>query len=109
MPTILGKHFGELSVGDVEQLVAEKRLLPDLRWRIGEFVITVPPLKGRFVDIAALAYHFLDRVREEFPSRGPIWVAQVWPERRATVPWSTAGPPSALRARTRPRQSTTAV
>src|SRR5207244_48465 len=25
MPTILGKHFGDLAVGDVEQLVAEKR------------------------------------------------------------------------------------
>jgi len=71
----------------LEQLVAEGQLLPDLRWRIGEFVITVPPLKGRFVDIAALAYHFLDRVREEFPSRGPIWVEPEALEQLLTYRW----------------------
>ena len=71
----------------VEQLVVEKRLLPDLRWRIGEFVISLPPLKGRFVDIAALAYHFLDRAREEFGGRGPIMVEPETLERLLTYPW----------------------
>lgn len=49
----------------LDELVSDGRLLPAFRWWIGEFVIAVPPLRGRFVDIAALSYHFLDRARAE--------------------------------------------
>jgi DNA-binding NtrC family response regulator len=50
----------------LDELVNDGRLLPAFRWCIGEFVIRVPPLRGRFLDIAALSYHFLDQARAEF-------------------------------------------
>jgi two-component system, NtrC family, response regulator HydG len=50
----------------LDELVNDGRLLPAFRWWIGEFVINVPPLRGRFLDIAALSYHFLDQARAEF-------------------------------------------
>ena len=50
----------------LDELVNDGRLLPAFRWCIGEFVISVPPLRGRFLDIAALSYHFLDQARAEF-------------------------------------------
>jgi len=55
----------------LDELVNDGRLLPAFRWWIGEFVINVPPLRGRFLDIAALSYHFLDRARDEFGTRVP--------------------------------------
>jgi DNA-binding NtrC family response regulator len=44
----------------LEQLVQEERFLPDLQYRIGDLVIELPRLAQRRVDVAALAYHFLD-------------------------------------------------
>lgn len=47
----------------LERLVQDDRLLPDLQYRIGELVIDLPRLAERRVDVAVLAYHFLDRER----------------------------------------------
>jgi DNA-binding NtrC family response regulator len=47
----------------LDQLVEEGRLLPDLRHRIGEFVVDLPGLTERRVDVAVLGYHFLERER----------------------------------------------
>jgi two-component system response regulator HydG len=47
----------------LDQLVEEGRLLPDLRYRIGEFALELPGLAQRRVDVAALAYHFVGRER----------------------------------------------
>jgi Nif-specific regulatory protein len=47
----------------LDDLVAEGKLLPDLRYRIGDFEITIPPPSRRREDIVPLAYHFLERVR----------------------------------------------
>ncbi len=69
------------------ELVDDGLLLADLRWRIGEFVIEVPPLAGRAADIAALAYHFLDRSREEFGAPGPIFFAPEALDRLLTFGW----------------------
>jgi DNA-binding NtrC family response regulator len=69
------------------ELVDDGRLLSDLRWRIGEFVIEVPPLAGRAADIAALAYHFVDRVRDEFRTPGPIFFAPEALDRLLTYDW----------------------
>jgi DNA-binding NtrC family response regulator len=83
-----------------DALVDAGLLLPDLRYRMREFVIEVPPLAGRGADIAELAYHFLDRVRAEFRYLGPTMfdpaaldrlVRYTWPgnvrELGAVVEW----------------------
>jgi DNA-binding NtrC family response regulator len=56
----------------LDDLVVEGVLLPDLRWRLGAFLITLAPLADRPLDIALLAYHFLDTARAEFPCLCPI-------------------------------------
>jgi DNA-binding NtrC family response regulator len=71
----------------VEQLVDEGRLLADLRWRIRDFVIEVPPLADRFVDIAAHSYQFLDEAAVEFGGRGPMWIATDALERLLRYAW----------------------
>jgi len=45
----------------LDRLVGEGRLLLDLRHRIGYFVVEIPPLIERKVDILALANHFLEQ------------------------------------------------
>src|SRR2546423_6738580 len=71
----------------LDELVNDGRLLPAFRWWIGEFVIPVPPLRGRFVDIAALAYHFLDRAREEFGGTVPTVLEPEALDRLLTYRW----------------------
>lgn len=71
----------------LDDLVDDGRLLPALRWSIGEFAITVPPLRGRFVDIAALSYHFLDFARAEFGGTGPTVVEPEALDRLVTYRW----------------------
>lgn len=44
---------------DLDKLVAEKKLLKDLRWRMGLCVVTVPPLSKRTEEIGSLAHRFL--------------------------------------------------
>jgi DNA-binding NtrC family response regulator len=62
-------------------------LLPDLRYRMREFVIEVPPLAGRGADIAELAYHFLDRARAEFRYLGPTMFDPAALGRLVRYPW----------------------
>jgi len=71
----------------LEQLMNEGRLLPDLRWRIRDFVIEVPPLAGRVVDIAALSYQFLDSASHEFGHRGPVAIDPEALERLLVYQW----------------------
>ena len=71
----------------LDELVDDGRLLPAFRWWIGDFVIAVPPLRGRFVDIAALAYHFLDRARADFGGSGPMVLEPETLDRLLTYRW----------------------
>ena len=75
------------STRSLSMLVASGELLPDLRWRIGEFVIEVPPLAGRAVDIAQLSYQFLDQAQPDFRLRGPVFFAPEALERLVTFTW----------------------
>src|SRR6266568_4428921 len=65
----------------------QSAVLPALRWWIGEFVIPVPPLRGRFVDIAALSYHFLDRAQAEFGGSVPMVLEPEALDRLLTYRW----------------------
>lgn len=56
----------------LEQLVQEERFLPDLHYRIGELVIELPGLAQRRVDVAVLAYHFLDREARAAPEETAV-------------------------------------
>jgi len=71
----------------LDALVRSGRLLSDLRWRIGEFVIEIPPLAGRAVDVAALSYHFLDEARAEFRGPGPALFDPAALQRLVTYHW----------------------
>src|SRR6266545_4604302 len=44
---------------DLDRLVADGRLLKDLRWRMGLCVVTIPPLSERIGEIGPLAQRFL--------------------------------------------------
>jgi len=44
---------------DLRKMESEGQFLPDLRYRIGQSRITIPPLRERKTDIPALANHFL--------------------------------------------------
>jgi len=50
---------------DLETLVREGRFREDLYYRLGLFVITIPPLRDRHEDIPALAESFLQRFAKE--------------------------------------------
>ncbi len=71
----------------LEALVSNGRLLSDLRWRIGEFVIEIPPLAGRAVDVAALSYQILDEARAAFGLPGPVLFEPAALERLVTYHW----------------------
>lgn len=47
---------------DLQELIRQKKFREDLFYRINSFVITVPPLRERPEDIAALANHFLREI-----------------------------------------------
>lgn len=53
----------------LDELVREGRLLPDLFFRIGEFIMVLPALAARRADIAVLAHYFLERARERLHPR----------------------------------------
>src|SRR5207247_4888794 len=71
----------------LEHLVRDDRLLPDLQYRIGDLVIELPQLTRRRVDIAALAYHFLDREGEVGAPRVPTLFAPDALERLLRYDW----------------------
>lgn len=55
-----------------DDLVHERRLLPDLRWRLPRMEITIPALKDRKADILWLAGSFLDEFRKELNISSPL-------------------------------------
>lgn len=71
----------------LDALVTDGLLLPDLRWRLGSFVIVLPPLADRPVDVAILAYHFLDAARAEFACACPIGFTAEALARLMAAPW----------------------
>lgn len=60
------------STHHLDELVAQDRLLPDLRWRAGLFDICIPPLAQRCGDILPLAAHYLGSACAEFGYAQPI-------------------------------------
>lgn len=54
---------------DIRQSVAERKFREDLFFRLGEFIITVPPLKERAEDIPFLAEKFLAEAASELNKR----------------------------------------
>jgi DNA-binding NtrC family response regulator len=71
----------------LERLVKNDRLLPDLQYRIGDLVIELPPLSRRRVDVAVLAYHFLDLEREAGGSMVPAVFDPIALERMLVYKW----------------------
>lgn len=56
----------------LDSLLAEGTLLPDLWGRLCAFTITIPSLAERPIDVAILAYHFLDLARRDFQLQRPF-------------------------------------
>jgi DNA-binding NtrC family response regulator len=50
---------------DIRKAVSEKKFREDLYFRLGEFIVFLPPLRERSEDIPALARHFFEEVAEE--------------------------------------------
>ncbi len=50
---------------DVKEIIREKKFREDLFFRLGEFIITLPPLRERVEDIPFLAQRFLMEAGEE--------------------------------------------
>jgi len=55
---------------DPGRLVAQRRMLPDLRSRLGFMVVKLPPLAERREEIPPLAAHFLSRAPEDLGVAG---------------------------------------
>lgn len=53
---------------DLHQEVARGTFREDLLYRLCAFELTIPPLRDRPEDVVALAYRFLDQMRDRFPS-----------------------------------------
>jgi DNA-binding NtrC family response regulator len=71
----------------LERLVHDDKLLPDLQYRIGDLVIELPPLLERRVDVAVLAYHFLDREREAIGTTTPALIEPNALEKMLAYKW----------------------
>ena len=71
----------------LDQLVAEDRLLLDLRHRIGYFVIQIPALMERKVDILVLANHFLEQRLDGRPNQVALQFDPEATERLLTYQW----------------------
>jgi len=56
----------------LDALLADGVLLPDLWGRLCAFTITIPALAERPIDVAILAYHFLDLARQDFQLARPF-------------------------------------
>ncbi len=50
---------------DIKILVSEKKFREDLFFRLGEFIINIPPLRSRIGDIGYLARRFVNEAAEE--------------------------------------------
>ncbi|MGH7613219.1 MAG: sigma-54-dependent transcriptional regulator [Gemmatimonadales bacterium] len=55
----------------LDELVRRRRLVPDLRWRLGLHAVQVPPLADRLEDIGLLGLEFLEQCRTETKGAGP--------------------------------------
>ena len=71
----------------LDRLVREGVLLEDLAYRIGDFVIELPPLAERRLDIAVLAFHFLEEARRDLPSACPLMFSAAALERLLQFNW----------------------
>jgi transcriptional regulator with PAS, ATPase and Fis domain len=75
-----------------DELVAERILLPDLRFRMGERILTIPPLGERAAEIPSLVTQFLDQERAAFANGRPGPVVGISPGALAMlVTWSWPG------------------
>jgi DNA-binding NtrC family response regulator len=78
------------STVDLQELFARGSLLPDLKSRLGEFVVSVPSLLEREVDILPLALHLAERAVVEAegrsipvelePCASKLLASYAWPE-----------------------------
>jgi two-component system response regulator FlrC len=57
---------------DLKAMVAERKFREDLYYRLSAFPITIPPLRSRASDIAALAQYFLERAAKNLGKRPPV-------------------------------------
>ena len=55
---------------DLDEMVGKKTFREDLFYRLVQFVIPVPPLRDRGMDILVLAEHFLAEIRRQHPEMG---------------------------------------
>lgn len=78
-----------------DALVMSGRLLPDLRWRLGEFVIRIPPLRERREDILPLAEHYRARAVAEFGQARPTFFSREAVRRLVSYDWPGDDPDAA--------------
>ena len=63
------------SARDLERAVAAGQFREDLYWRLAVLAVTLPPLRARPGEVAALATHFLSRFSGLRPELGPLSLA----------------------------------
>jgi len=63
------------SARDLERAVAAGQIREDLYWRLAVLAVTLPPLRARPGEVAALATHFLGRFSGLRPELGPLSLA----------------------------------
>lgn len=71
---------------DLESLVQQKKFRQDLFYRLNVLSITIPPLRERRDDIAALVFYFLEKLQQKYKIKKVIdaqlleeWLANDWP------------------------------
>ena len=71
---------------DIQKLVKEKRMRQDLYYRLGEYTITLPPLRERPDDIRYFAGKFMEDARDEL-NRPVEEISEAAMRRLARCPW----------------------